>query len=53
MVRGEKFWDFINDPKEYFHRVRVGYYHDRFLFNARWLVNDEQQQIDAYYGRQQ
>ena len=51
MVRGEKLWDFINDPKQYFHRVRVGYYHDRFLFNARWLLNDEQQQIDAYYGR--
>ena len=52
MVRGEKLWDFINDPGQYFHRVRVGYYHDRFLLNTRWLINDEQQQIDEYYGRQ-
>lgn len=52
IVRGEKIADFLNDPKQYFHRTRVGYYHDRFLFAARWLVNDEQQQIDEYYGKQ-
>ena len=50
MVRGEKIADFLNDPKQFFHRVRVGYYHDRFLLAARWLVNDEQQHIDQYYG---
>ena len=52
IVRGEKIADFLNDPKQYFHRRSVGYYHDRFLFAARRLVNDEQQQIDEYYGRQ-
>ena len=51
IVRGEKIADFINDPKQYFHRKRVGYYTDRLTYAARWLVNDEQQQIDAYYGR--
>ena len=51
MVRGEKVADFINDPKQFFHRVRVGYYHDRFLLATRWLVNDEQQHIDDYYNR--
>ena len=51
IVRGEKLSDFINDPKQYFHRKRVGYYSDRLLFAARWLINDEQQQIDDYYGR--
>ena len=52
IVRGEKLADLLNDPKQYFHRRKVGYYYDRFLFAARWLVNDEQQQIDDYYGRQ-
>ncbi len=52
MVRGEKVADFLNDPKQFFRRVRVGYYHDRFLLASRWLINDEQQQIDEYYGRQ-
>ena len=52
MVRGEKFSDFINDYRQYFHRVRVGYYYDRLMFLNRWLVNDEQQHIDAYYSRQ-
>ena len=52
MVRGEKIADFLNDPKQYFHRVRVGYYNDRYLLATRWLVNDEQQQLDEYYSRQ-
>ena len=51
IVRGEKVADFLNDPKQFFHRVRVGYYSDRISFAARWLINDEQQQIDDYYGR--
>ena len=51
MVRGEKVSDFLNDPKQYFHRRRVGYYYDRLLFATRWLINDEQRQIDRYYGR--
>lgn len=50
MVRGEKVADFLNDPKQYFHRVRVGYYHDRFLLAARWIINDEQQHINKYYA---
>ncbi len=52
IVRGEKIADFLNDPKQYFHRVRVGYYNDRYLLATRWLVNDEQQQLDEYYSRQ-
>lgn len=52
IVRGEKLADFLNDPRQYFHRVRVGYYHDRFLFAVRWIVNDEQQQIDEFYSQQ-
>ncbi len=51
IVRGEKVADFLNDPKQYFHRRRVGYYSDRLLFAARWLINDEQRQINKYYGR--
>ena len=50
-VRGEKVADFLNDPKQFFHRVRVGYYHDRYLFAARWLINDTQQQIDEHYSK--
>ena len=51
LVRGEKVSDFLNDPKQFFHRRRVGYYSDRLLFATRWLINDEQRQIDRYYGR--
>ena len=50
MVRGEKVADFLNDPKQFFHRVRVGYYHDRFMFAARWVINDEQHHIDKLYA---
>ena len=51
MVRAEKLSDFLNDHRQFFHRLRVGYYSDRLVYAARWLVNDEQQQIDEYYGR--
>ncbi len=51
IVRGEMVADFVNDPKQFFHRRRVGYYSDRLAYAARWLINDEQQQIDEYYGR--
>lgn len=51
IVRGEKVADFLNDPKQYFRRVRVGYYHDRYLLATRWLVNDEQQQLNGYYAK--
>lgn len=50
IVRGEKIADFLNDPKQFIHRVRVGYYHDRFLLAVRWIVNDEQRRIDEYYA---
>ncbi len=50
MVRGEKVSDFINDYRQFFHRLRVGYYSDRLVYCNRWLLNDEQQQIDAYYA---
>lgn len=49
IVRSEKVADFLNDPKQFFHRLRVGYYHDRYLLASRWLINDEQMQIDDYY----
>lgn len=49
IVRGEKIADFLNDPKQFFHRRHVGYYHDRYLLASRWLINDEQTQIDDYY----
>ena len=52
MVRGEKVADLVNDPRQFIHRLAVGYYSDRLVFHNRWLVNDEQQQIDAYYGKQ-
>ncbi len=51
MVRAEKFRDFINDYRQFFHRLRVGYYEDRYIYYHRWLVNDEQQQINEYYSR--
>ena len=50
MVRMEKIGDFINDYRQYFHRQRVGYYSDRLMYLNRWLINDEQLQIDAYYA---
>lgn len=50
MVSSEKASDFINDPRQFFHRLSVGYYSDRLVLLHRWLVNDEQQQIDEYYG---
>ena len=50
MVASEKLSDFINDPREFIHRLRVGYYSDRLVYVHRWLVNDEQQQINEYYG---
>ena len=50
MVRLEKLGDFFNDYRQFFHRLRVGYYSDRLVYCNRWLVNDEQQQIDAYYA---
>ena len=51
MVRAEKMSDFLNDYRQFIHRLRVGYYSDRLVFATRWLVNDEQRQIDKYYGR--
>ena len=53
IVRGEKVADFLNDPRQFFHRSRVGYYHDRYLYAVRWLVNDEQRRIDRYYQKLQ
>lgn len=49
-VAAEKWGDFINDYRQFFHRLRVGYYSDRLVYVNRWLLNDEQQQIDAYYS---
>jgi hypothetical protein len=49
MVRSEKAGDFINDPRAFFRRLSHGYYSDRLIQYNRWLVNDEQQQIDEYY----
>lgn len=51
MVRAEKLSDFLNDHRQFIHRLRVGYYSDRLVYATRWLVNDEQNQIDNYYGR--
>ena len=51
MVTGEKLSDFLNDPRQCIRRIRMGYYSDRLVYATRWLVNDEQQQIDEYYGR--
>ena len=50
MVNMEKWSDFINDYRQYFHRQRVGYYSERLIYVNRWLLNDEQQQIDEYYS---
>lgn len=51
MVLSEKVSDCINDPREFVRRLTVGYYSDRLVQLNRWLLNDEQQQIDEYYGR--
>lgn len=51
MVTAEKVNDLINDYRGFFRRMRMGYYSDRLVYLNRWLVNDEQQQIDEYYGR--
>lgn len=53
MVSQEKLTDLLNDPRSFFRRLRMGYYSDRLVYLNRWLVNDEQLQIDAYYGRRQ
>lgn len=50
MVFSEKIGDFINDYRQFLHRTRVGYYSDRLVYLNRWLINDEQLQIDAYYA---
>jgi hypothetical protein len=50
MVFAEKIGDFINDYRQFLHRLRVGYYSDRLVYLNRWLINDEQLQIDAYYA---
>ena len=50
MVAREKLGDFINDPRAFIHNLRVGYYNDRLVYIHRWLVNDEQEQINEYYG---
>ena len=52
MVASEKLADFMNDPKDFIRRLRMGYYSDRLIYIHRWLVNDEQQQINEYYGIQ-
>ncbi len=51
MVRREKLTDFLNDYKGFFRRLFSGYYEDRLVYVTRWLVNDEQRNIDEYYGR--
>lgn len=53
MVSQEKLSDLLNDPRSFFRRLRMGYYSDRLVYLNRWLVNDEQLQIDAYYKRRQ
>ena len=50
MVTSEKLSDLINDPREFIRRLRMGYYSDRLVYIHRWLVNDEQIQINDYYG---
>ncbi len=52
MVRSEKISDLLNDYRQFFRRVRVGYYQDRLMYLNRWLINDEQQHIDAFYSKQ-
>ena len=52
MVASERLSDFLNDPREFVRRLRVGYYSDRLVYIHRWLVNDEQEQINDYYGIQ-
>lgn len=52
MVASEKLGDFINDPREFIRRLRMGYYSDRLVLVHRWLVNDEQIRINDYYGIQ-
>ena len=50
LVNMEKLSDFINDYRQFLRRVRVGYYSDRLVLVNRWLLNDEQEQINAYYA---
>lgn len=50
MVNMEKISDFLNDYRQFFRRSRVGYYYDRLVLLNRWLLNDEQEQINAYYA---
>lgn len=37
MVRREKLADFLNSPKQFFHRLRCGYYEERLVYALRWL----------------
>ena len=50
MVTTEKAKDFLNSPRDFIRRLRKGYYSDRLILIHRWLVNDEQQQINDYYN---
>jgi len=37
IVRREKFADFLNSPKQFFRKLRGGYYEDRLVYALRWL----------------
>ena len=52
MLRHEQLLDFINNFRQYRRRLSGGYYEDRLVQIHRWLINDEQQAINEYYGKQ-
>lgn len=44
IVRREKIVDFLNSPKQFFRKLRCGWYEDRLVYALRWLQaqNDDE-----------
>jgi len=46
LLRREKLLDFLNSPKQFFQRRRVGYYEERLLYHLRWLAAQDEGEED-------
>lgn len=49
MLRHEKFADFLNSPRDFFSRLRSGYYDRELVYNLRWLeAQDGEEEYEEY-----
>ena len=42
MVRREKLRDFLNSPREFFHRLLSAYYDEQLVLKLRWLAAQDE-----------